>query len=124
MKSPFRKLFSFSTKQTEAAHILSSEISRERLLRIFIASSVAVIVVTPSLAATGGLGETMDGTSRLIFDKLSPIVLGVGCVIGCAYSIIKGSILGVVGSLGTTAIAGYTLNSIQTRSFLTLLGGE
>ena len=74
--------------------------------------------------ALAGLDRDLGTTSDLVFGKLSPIILGVGCVVGCGYSIVKSSIIGVVGSLGTTAIAGYTLNAIQSGSFLKLLGGE
>lgn len=75
-------------------------------------------------SAFAGLDQDLGTTSDLVFKKLSPIILGVGCVIGCGYSIVKSSIIGVVGSLGTTAIAGYTLNAIQSGTFLKMLGGN
>lgn len=75
-------------------------------------------------SAMAGLDQDLGSTSDLVFKKLSPIILGVGCVVGCGYSIVKSSIIGVVGSLGTTAIAGYTLNSIQSGTFLKMLGGD
>lgn len=101
------------------SHSLSPE---ARVLARGMLLGATVLSLWPDVALAG-LDTDLDSTSKLVFNKLVPIILGVGCVVGCGYSIIKSSLMGVVGSLGTTAIAGYTLNAIQSGAFLKLLGG-
>tara|TARA_A100000171_G_C2133925_1_gene148643 strand:+ start:360 stop:599 length:240 start_codon:yes stop_codon:yes gene_type:complete len=79
-------------------------------------------MVDPALAA--GLGEMLDNTKETAYTKLIPVLFIVGGSLGFIYKLWKGDMIGGLGILGVAVIAGFTLNSIYTGSFLTLLGGE
>ena len=117
-----RRKLSSSTLPNPKKKCLERALDHEALFRALTMAFVAMTFFPES--AVAGRDKDLGMTSDLVFEKLSPIILGVGCVVGCGYSIVKSSIIGVVGSLGTTAIAGYTLNSIQSGTFLKMLGGE